>query len=168
MAAARARTLDWHVRCVVLLLAPVMGAAGCGGGEGDDRLTRREYQEAILEIAEDQSKALDLYGDVVVEPSLSRHECAGRVRALHQEVRGLIDRVASLEPPRNVAAIHERFVTAANTSLDRVSEVTDQVEAGEVACGQELNNRIYGLPSSKRAERAISELEAHGYYVYGE
>jgi hypothetical protein len=152
----------------VCLIACAIAAAGCDGGEDTpERLTKREYQRAILEIVEDSTKANALYLGVVVRP-LPRERCADGVRALHDEVRGLIDRVASLRPPREVTGVQEEFMAAANKSLDRVRAVGSRVAAGEVSCGQELNNLIYGLPSSDRAERAIGELERRGYYVRGD
>ena len=67
-----------------------------------------------------------------------------------------------------MARLQDEFVAAANESLDRLREVDDEVEAGAVSCGQQVNNKIYGLPSSDRAERAIGRLEARGYHVFGE
>jgi hypothetical protein len=151
---------------VFLLVASLIAAPGCGEGNNDDRLTQREYQAAILDIVEDMPEASGLYLDLVVE-RLPRPKCVHGVRALHDQVRRLIDRVASLEPPRNVAGIQQEFVAAANRSLDRVRAVGNEVAAGQTSCGQQLNNRIYGLPSSDRAERAISELEERGYHVFG-
>jgi hypothetical protein len=154
----------------VLLIACAIAAAGCGGDNDDtnrERLTMREYQAAILDILGDAPKATAAYGDVVAE-RLPRQECARGVRALHEQTRKLIDRVASLRPPQAVAGLQDEFVAAANESLDRVQAVGDEVDAGEVSCGQQVNNKIYGLPSSDRAERAIGQLEARGYHVVGE
>jgi hypothetical protein len=39
-----------------------------------------------------------------------------------------------------------------------------------VRLGSDLNVRIYGLPSTERAERIISEVQDRGYlpYLYGQ
>jgi hypothetical protein len=49
-----------------------------------------------------------------------------------------------------------------------VGAAADDVAAGELTCGQPLNQRIYGLPSTVQAQQAIDELERSGYRVFGE
>jgi hypothetical protein len=84
------------------------------------------------------------------------------------QVNDLVERVAALEPPSKVASIQGDFVKAARRSVERVGEIEDEVAAGEVSCGRQLNDLLYGMPSSDRAERAISGLEKHGYFVRGD
>ena len=86
----------------------------------------------------------------------------------YDQVNDLVERVAALEPPADVASLQDRFVAAARRSVDQVGTIRDQVKAGEVSCGPELNDLLYGMPSSNQAERAISDLEKQGYFVFGE
>lgn len=86
----------------------------------------------------------------------------------YDEVHDLVERVAALNPPADVASIQGEFVAAARQSVDEVGTIRGQVKAGEVSCGQQVNDLLYGMPSSDRAERAISDLEKQGYFVFGE
>ncbi len=44
-----------------------------------------------------------------------------------------------------------------------MGEAADEVADGELRCGQPLNDRIYGLPSTERAVRVIQRLHERGY-----
>jgi hypothetical protein len=84
------------------------------------------------------------------------------------QVNDLVERVTALEPPSEVASIQDDFVAAARRSVERVGAIARQVAAGEVSCGEQLNRMLYGMPSSDRAQRTISKLEKHGYFVFGD
>ena len=142
-------------------------ASGCGGGGEEERLTKADYQAEILAVLEDADEPTALYTDLVVEP-WSRQECADGVATLEDQVGELIDRIASLRPPAQVEATHDDFIAAARTSVDRIGAVRQSVAEGDVSCGRELNEKLYGMPSTREAERAITRLERRGYYVFGE
>jgi hypothetical protein len=84
------------------------------------------------------------------------------------EVGRLLERVAALDPPPAVAGIQREFLDAAWRSWRRLQTTGGAVAAGRVRCGRDLNDRIYGMPSTERAERAIGRLERRGYRVFGE
>lgn len=153
----------------ILALAITAGAlVGCGGGDNEAApLSRAEYQAAIGSILQDSAAPTSLYTDLVVR-SRPQGECASMMATFYDEVNDLVERVAALEPPADVASIQDEFVTAARQSVDQVGKIRDQVETGEVSCGQQLNDLLYGMPSSNQAERAISDLEKQGYFVFGE
>jgi hypothetical protein len=153
--------------CTALLGVVASTAFGCADRANEDQLTQREYQAAISDIVDDASKASSLYLDVVAE-RLPVSTCRSRVGAFEREVRRLIDRVGSLQPPADVVGIQRDFLAAAHDSLDRLQEVPDEVDAGQIACGQQLNERLCGLLSSTRADRAIAELKQRGYLVFGD
>ncbi len=143
-----------------------MAASGCGGSE-EERLTKADYQAEILAVLEDSTEPSGLYYDLVVEP-LPRQQCADGVARLEDRVGELIERVAGLRPPAEVEAAHDDFIAAARTSVDRIGTVREEVAQGNVSCGDELNRELYGMPSTKEAERAIVRLERSGYFVFGE
>jgi hypothetical protein len=143
--------------------------AGCGGGDDEQQgqLSKAGYQAAVQEIVQDSAAPTGLYTDLVVR-SRPQEECANIMRTFYDEVNDLVERVAALEPPTDVRSIQDDFVFAARQSVDQVGEIRDQVEAGKVSCGQELNDQLYGMPSSDQADQAISELEKQGYVVFGQ
>jgi hypothetical protein len=145
---------------IVVLAIPACGAE-------DERLSRDDYQAALIEIVEDSAEPTGLYTDLVVE-RLPEDECAGRLGTFEEQVDALVERVAALQPPAGVAEIHDEFVAHARESVERVGQVRMHVADGELSCGDELNDALYGMPSSNRAERAIARLEKHGYFVFGD
>jgi hypothetical protein len=154
-------------RLAVALATVAVVLAGCGGGDDQQRLSKSEYQAAIQEIVQDSAAPTGLYTDLVVG-SRPQEECASMMRTFYEEVNDLVERVAALEPPTDVESIQEDFVSAARQSVDQVGEIRDRVEADEVSCGRELNDQLYGMPSSDQAVQAISGLEKQGYVVFGQ
>jgi len=160
----------WRTLAVVGLVAAV-AASGCGddssGGGSAERLTKAAYQAKILAVLEDASEPTALYTDLVVGPR-SRQQCAAGVATLKDQVSELVDRIGALRPPANAQAAHDDFVDAARTSVVRIGTVREEVADGDVSCGDELNRELYGMPSTREAERAIASLERRGYFVFGE
>ena len=142
-----------------------MVAPGCGGGE--EPLSKADYRAEILAVMEDTAEPTELYTELVVE-SRSREDCASGVATLEEQVDTLVERVAELRPPARVDAIHDDFVESARKSVDRIGDVREDVAAGAVSCGDELNRELYGMRSTREAERAIAGLERRGYFVFGE
>jgi hypothetical protein len=131
------------------------------------RLTRRGYQLAIWRIVGDAARPSRLFHALVVR-SRPATECSRLMRDFTGQVGGLLRRVAGLDPPPAVAGIQREFLDAAWRSWRRLEEVAADVASGSVRCGRDLNDRIYGMPSTERAERAIARLERRGYRVFGE
>lgn len=171
------------VLVAVLISTPVL-LGGCGE-ETDDRprqpdaravLTHEQYQQAILEIlrGDEVRMAGRLFFDVVgrafdvVGRAQDSNECADQVRAFHDQLRAIIRQVEDLDPPADADDIQRRFLEAAQESVRLVGVAADDVGNGQLKCGPPLNNRIYGLPSTERAQEEIATLERRGYFVFGE
>jgi hypothetical protein len=151
-----------------LLAVVAVAAFGCGDEEKEEpRLSKADYQNEILAVLEDSDEPTVLYTDLVVEQR-SPEECAAGVAKLHDQIDALIDRVAELTPPENAQPIQDDFVAAARRSVDQIGEAEEKVAAGDVSCGMELNDELYGMQSTDEAERAIARLERRGYFVFGE
>lgn len=148
----------------VLLPVAVGSLIGCGGNEHEARLTKVEFQDAIYNLRKTESGGdwLDL---VIKRP---QEECATKARAFHEELERFLAKVEELRPPADVEGALARALTAGRESADTIGEVVDQIEAGELSCGEEVNERIYDLPSTRRAETALRELQRHGYDVFSE
>jgi hypothetical protein len=131
------------------------------------RLTRRGYQRAIWRIVSDTAEPTRLYTKLVLRRRPVA-ECSRLMWDFTGRVGGLLDRVAGLDPPPAVAGIQREFLDAAWRSWHRLEKIGADVATGRVRCGQDLNDRIYGMPSTERAERAIARLERRGFRVFGE
>ena len=146
-----------------------LAASGCGGNDGssEERLTKADYQAEIQAVLEDAAEPTALYTDLVVERRPPQ-QCADGVAALQDQIGELIDRIDTLRPPADAEPDHDDFIAAARRSVDRIGTVREDVAEGKVSCGDELNQELYGMPSTRDAERAIGRLEGRGYFVFGE
>jgi hypothetical protein len=131
------------------------------------RLTRRGYQQAISRIVSDTVEPTRLFTALVVRPRPVA-ECSRLMWDFTGRVGTLLERVTGLDPPPTVAGIQRGFLDAAWRSWRRLERIGGAVAAGRVRCGRDLNDRIYGMPSTERAERFIARLERHRYRVFGE
>lgn len=117
--------------------------------------------------SDDTRTATQLFTGAVAE-SLDTRACEEKVRGLHERLGAILGAVEDLRPPDDAEAAQADFLAAANESLRLVGEAAEDVGDGDLACGQPLNRRIYGLPSTMRAEKAISRLEQLGYRIFGD
>jgi len=131
------------------------------------RLTRRGYQRAIWRLVSDTAEPTRLFTALVVRRR-PEAECSRLMRDFTRVVGLLLGRVAGLDPPPAVAGIQREFLDAAWSSWRRLEKIGGDVATGRVRCGHDLNDRIYGMPSTERAERAIARLQRRGYRVFGE
>jgi hypothetical protein len=145
----------------------VVVLAGCAGG--DHRLSHDEYQRRIGEIVRgsDSREADRLFFDLVAN-EYSRAECATRAREFHERLEAILADVQALEPPEDAEAPQREFVEAAKVSVDRVAELADEVGSGRLRCGRSYNQAVYGLASTRDAQDAVEQLQARGYFVFGE
>lgn len=163
----RSPSMCSRMRCAVLLLAIVLALSGCGsGGDESEPLSSAEYQEAITAIVRDSAQANDLFTDLVVSEQ-PQPRCEELIGAFREEVAMLIEHVAAIQPPPELAAIQDEFIASARNSVAQIELAEAEVEMDDLCCGRQLNDALYRMPSSVRAEAAISQLEAEGYVVFG-
>lgn len=136
---------------------------GCGG---DDRLSKTEYEAAVLAIVRDlQPEADRLFFHLVANP-YRRAECAAKSARFHEVLEQIVQRVEGLSPPEDVADLQRRFLGAARESVAEVGRAANDVRRGRLSCGQPLNHRIYGLPSTDRAQEVLAEYHRQGYFPF--
>lgn len=162
------------LRTILVTLSATALLGACGGtpdrlNQSDEQpsLTKVEYQKAIWEIrgGPDSSRASQLYSAVVGD--LPKEQCSEQTQALHDHLAAVTSKIAALRPPADAVAAQRQFLDAANESVRLVGVAADDVEQGTLTCGRPMNDRIYGMPSTKRAEEAIQDLEKLGYTVLG-
>lgn len=173
---------------LLLGLTALAIAAGCGGSSADRPapagsedstesvappplpsapLTREQYFAAVRSIVDGPGRrASGLFGVLVVEQP--PRECAAAARRFEQALDEIVDATAALSPPAHVAGLHGRFVVAARKAVGGARPALARAQAGELACGDELNAGIYGLPTTARAEAILAKIEAKGYVIFGE
>jgi hypothetical protein len=137
---------------------------GCGGR--DHRLSKASYEREVLDIVRDLEPEADrLFFDIVANP-YPRAVCASKTAHFHRVLQEILDRVERLRPPAEVAALQARFLLAAQRSVNAVGEAVSDIRLGRLPCGQPLNRRIYGLPSTDHAEAVLQDFQAQGYFPF--
>jgi hypothetical protein len=94
--------------------------------------------------------------------------CSKSAREFAESIHEILGSVAALKPPRNIEALQSRFLKDARVSAAKVDAAARDAEAGRLACGRDMNNRIFSLPSTLRAEATVALIEKEGYLVFGE
>jgi hypothetical protein len=161
---------------VLVFLVTLTGCGGPASRSTGPPLHHNRYVAALDAIATGQASrdASSLYfrlasGGPADSPQSrdyrSEDECMAGARAFANDIEQIVADVAALNPPADIADVHDRFVAAASTSASLVEELADDVEAGRVACGQEWNRRAYGLPSTEKAQEALEEYAERGYVL---
>ena len=98
-------------------------------------------------------------GDVTEE------QCKTETRRFVRDVGEATDAVAEPNAPAEVADLQTKLITAGRVSESKLLELADDVAAGDVRCGQEWNERAYGLPSTNRAVAILAEYARRGYPI---
>jgi hypothetical protein len=166
--------MRWSVPLGFVLAGVV---AGCGGtasdpgnmsGTGVDAssLSKPQYERAVAKILEsDPVQEAERLFFTLAAGDITAEECKTETRRFVQDVGEAIDAVADLNPPAEVAGLQTRLITAGRESEAKLRDLADGVEAGDVRCGQEWNERAYGLPSTNRAVAILAEYARRGYPI---
>jgi hypothetical protein len=150
------------------LLVATCLLAGCGSGTGSKaRLSHDDYLQRIREIeaGTDARSVGQLFFKIVTEPGFPQATCLVRAREFDRHLHKLVEDVASLQPPRAIQSLQDRFVAAAGETAKVVDRAVADVQSGSLSCGVPMNRRIYGLPSSERVHEVLNELGKRGYRI---
>jgi hypothetical protein len=156
-------------RAGIGLLVGLALLTGCGG-QSDAPLSKEEYEREVLALVEGPgSEASVLYTTIVIG-LVPPDECKSKAARFHEVLVEIVDGVERLRPPADVAELQTQFLVEAHESVDEVGRAVADVESGKLPCGLDLNKRIYGLPSTDRAEQVLSEVHELGYlpFLFGD
>jgi hypothetical protein len=145
-------------------------AVGCGSEDHARQVPRLDHDQYLqkmrdIEAGADARSASRLFLKLVIEPGLPKERCLARAREFEQNLRNIVDEFASLGPPRPVQSLQDQFVSAARQSIKAVDDAVRDVQDGSLRCGPPMNRRIYGLPSTLRAEQVLQEFREKGYRI---
>jgi hypothetical protein len=143
---------------------------GCGSEHHSPqgpRLSHDQYLQKMREIeaGADARSASGLFLRLVIEPGLPKGTCLARARDFDKNLHNIVDEFALLRPPSPVQSLQDRFVSAARQSVEAVDDAVRDVQDGSLSCGPPMNRRIYGLPSTLRAEQVLQEFREKGYRI---
>jgi hypothetical protein len=141
-------------------------------GPADARLSKAAYLLSVYRVVETyEPRASELFTMLVLDGetlALPEVECGRRALEFHGQLETIVSEVEKLNPPEEIEALQAAFLAAARESVDAVGDAAAAATRGELACGRPMNLRIYGLPSTERAEHVLDELAEHGYPLRGE
>jgi hypothetical protein len=116
-------------RAIVLVVALVLFAAGCGGGGGNDEagkpLTKAQYQARLQQLS--NQVGAELRQSVGASTTLKQSDVPKLQKSLHS-LGGKLD---ALRPPAAVADLHTRLVAAVGglaDDLPSLAKSLDQVK----------------------------------------
>jgi hypothetical protein len=133
----------------VLVLALV--AAGCGGDGGVEPVSKAEYEQRTSEIFAELGTSLQ----VPLETTEQRREAAPRVA---EAMRDVADDVDEIEPPAEIAAPHDAYVTALRRCADRFEDgLARNADKDEVFAD------LLTLDCVGQMSQALEEMADEGY-----
>ena len=145
--------------------------ASCGGGNGDeDALTPKERYERAFQNA---VEATEREGERLPDPpdDAPLPEQAEQLRQGVLLIRRLADRLASIDPPGNIAHAHARFVKGLRLTADDATAIVRAAQAGDEAridtlLGGAGPQRTFVRPRTARlVGTARAEFQRKGYEV---
>ena len=151
-----------RVAALLITAALALGAAGCGGGSADGRLSKNEYERKLQTIGRE------------LQPTLSallsfNPTNLGRAPQFMTTLADALDRIAhglgSVEPPKDVAALHEQIVRGAASAARQLRALAATLRAAppnrvSILLARFDPRRLTGLRSLGQAANALA---AKGY-----
>ena len=116
------------MRGALLLLAGSVVLAGCGGGDGGDRLSQAEFVTKADAICQEYEAKLDALGQPQNEDELA--DFADKALPIAKDGR---DRLGELNPPENQQKTYDRWLEQGDRAIEIVEDLRDAAEDGDRA-----------------------------------
>lgn len=170
LAPRRTGVSPWRGLAVALLSAVALVAAGCGGGESSDRLTKEEYLQEFQGIVSDlEAEFGDLFNGDIDTSDLAA--VADQVDQLGDGFDELTGRVEALNPPEEVEDTQAKLVAGIDEFAGWAHDLADKIRTAPAVELLALLEQ-YGftgdfdpakIPGADKIQEAIDEFEAAGY-----
>jgi hypothetical protein len=103
----------------------VAAVAGCGGGDGNDRLTKDELVQKADAVCADYERKVQALGEPQTLPDLATYARAARAALAHG-----LDELRELEPPAELETKYETWVNTGERTLERIDELETAAAKG--------------------------------------
>jgi hypothetical protein len=113
---------------LLLLLAVGLALAGCGGGDGGDRLSQAEFVTQADAICQEYEAKLDALGQPQNEEQLA--DFADKAIPIARDGR---ERLGELNPPENQQENYDRWLEQGDRAIEIVEDLRDAAEDGDRA-----------------------------------
>jgi len=164
---AKSNYLSHLIATSVLLVAFVIAVSGCGSsGSKAQRLTKSQYRAKLVKInTRYKPRVTRLFFklttvDLATGRALDTQRCFESTTEFTKNLHEIVDSVVALKPPKEFESLQRRFLKEARTSIAIIDQAARETETGFLACGTDISERIYGLPSEMRAARIAEAVWA--------
>jgi len=130
-------------------------AAGCGG---DERLTKREYEEKVRAEYAEVQEAFRATGASYGQPDL-----ADKIEAAQQQLREAADELDEAKPPEEVEAENQQIVDGMRRYADSLDRLRNAAERGDFAVIEDATARIADNEAVEQIAEAAERMKFKGY-----
>jgi predicted ribosome quality control (RQC) complex YloA/Tae2 family protein len=138
-----------------LVFVLVLALAGCGG---DDRLSKREYEEKVRSEYAQVQDAFRATGVAFRKPDL-----AEKIEQAQAELREMADALDETEPPAEVAAENQQIVDAMRRYADSLDRLRNAAERGDLKVIEDATARIAENEAVEQIAEAAERMKFKGY-----
>ena len=158
------RSLGIYIAAMAVVLA-VLTAIGCGGSEGDGRLTVEEYQAESLDVRDEYASVYERFVvGGVHQPSLV--ELAIVYDEFGEIVNDLAVRLEPLDPPTEMTTSHVRLVEGLQELSAFLHDFATKIRTLPAAQAEKLVNETFRdgtfdpsvVPATTKINEALGEV----------
>jgi hypothetical protein len=154
----------------LMLICSAVVVAGCGGGGGDERLTKDEYLTQVHAIQASMSDRESALEDSEPRSVKAAAELSDRFADFFNDLAQRFDKLA---PPEEVEESHRRLVESIRGYADLLQDLADKIGLAPASKLAETADQLNNLdpsktPAGRELTAAIAELEAKGYTIGAE
>lgn len=136
----------------------VLGVSLPAACTGDDRLSKREYEQKVRAEYAEVQKAFRATGAAFGRPDLAQ-----RIRRAQDQLRKAADALDEAEPPKEVENENEEVVEGMREYADDLDELRHAAERGDLRAIEEFNDRISKNEAIEQIAEAAEEMKFKGY-----
>ncbi len=145
---------------IVMALVLVLGAAACGGGGSDDRLSKSEYQDQMGAIGSDLQEAS---AKVDISTTTDLDKVADAVGAFQGELDSAANKVDDLNPPADAEEETDKIADALHAFADEFGKMEKAARAKDKDALQQAQQAV--ITEGAAAQQAANDLKAKGYDI---
>ena len=153
------------MRALAPVTLAVVLASACGG---ESRLTKNQYEQTVNRIGNQLSTTLtDTFSSPKLTNPSSLEEAASVIRAGQRNIRDAADRLDRLNPPEEIAGIHDRLAQGFRDFATAFGSFAQATEKGDLEAIQRFNQQVNDqtLPAMIAIQKAVDELNAKGFDI---
>jgi len=136
---------------LALVGASALLAAGCGGGGGEEPLTKAEYQKEMQTIGTKLGTSLNSLGSAT-----SASTAADSLKKVQGDLRDAADEMDGIAPPDVVADEHDNLVAGVREFADELDPIIGKLEKGNLQALASVTT-LAALTKIQNASTAINK-----------